>query len=77
MRYEDGQPIEIEKILISTQHKPGVDSETLIKPDLWEHVLHPILPAELFDEKKLSPSRTSSSTRPASSRSAARWATAA
>jgi len=53
IRYENGRPIEVEKILISTQHKPGVDSETLIKPDLWEHVLHPILPAELFDEKKL------------------------
>jgi S-adenosylmethionine synthetase len=53
IRYENGRPIEVEKILISTQHKPGVDSETLIKPDLWEHVLHPILPAELYDEKKL------------------------
>ena len=53
IRYENGRPIEVEKIRISTQHKPGVDSETLIKPDLWEHVLHPILPAELFDEKKL------------------------
>src|SRR5215212_8981301 len=53
IRYENGRPIEIEKVLISTQHKPGVDSQTLIKPDLWEHVVHPILPAELFDEKKL------------------------
>jgi S-adenosylmethionine synthetase len=53
VRYEGGRPIEIEKVLISTQHKPGVDSDTLIKPDLWEHVLHPILPAELYDEKKL------------------------
>jgi S-adenosylmethionine synthetase len=53
VRYESGRPIEIEKILISTQHKPGVDSETLIKPDLWEHVVHPILPSELFNEKKL------------------------
>jgi S-adenosylmethionine synthetase len=53
VRYENNRPIEIEKILISTQHKPGVDSDTLIKPDLWEHVVHPILPAELFDEKKL------------------------
>ena len=40
-------------MLISTQHKDGVDSETLIKPDLWEHVVHPILPGELYDEKKL------------------------
>jgi S-adenosylmethionine synthetase len=53
VRYENGRPIEIVKVLISTQHKPGVDSDTLIKPDLWEHVLHPILPAELYDEKKL------------------------
>src|SRR5881398_1796564 len=53
IRYESGRPIEIEKILISTQHKPGVDSETLIKPDLWEHVVHPVLPSELYDEKKL------------------------
>src|SRR5438045_4221089 len=53
VRYESGRPIEIEKILISTQHKPGVDSESLIKPDLWEHVVHPILPGELYDEKKL------------------------
>ena len=53
MRYENGRPIEIEGVLISTQHKDGVDSQTLIKPDLWEHVVHPILPAELYDEKKL------------------------
>jgi S-adenosylmethionine synthetase len=53
VRYEDGRPVEVEKVLISTQHKPGVDSDTLIKPDLWEHVLRPILPAELYDEKKL------------------------
>ena len=53
VRYENERPIEIEKILISCQHKPGVDCETLIKPDLWEHVVHPILPVELYDEKKL------------------------
>ena len=53
VRYENGRPIEIERVLISTQHKDGVDPETLIKPDLWEHVVHPILPGELYDEKKL------------------------
>jgi S-adenosylmethionine synthetase len=53
VRYENGRPIEIEKILISTQHKDGVDCDTLIRPDLWEHVLHPILPAELYDSAKL------------------------
>ena len=53
IRYENGRPIEIERVLISTQHKDGVDAETLIKPDLWEHVVHPVLPGELYDEKKL------------------------
>ena len=53
VRYRDGRPVEIEKLLISTQHKEGVDAETLIKPDLWEHVVRPILPHELYDEKKL------------------------
>ncbi len=53
VRYENGSPVEIEKLLISTQHRDGVDCDTLIRPDLWEHVLHPILPAELYDERKL------------------------
>src|SRR5580692_1505415 len=53
VRYQDGRPVEIEKILISTQHADGIDAESLIKPDLLEHVLRPVLPAELYDEKKL------------------------
>src|ERR687890_1079191 len=53
VRYVDGKPVEIEKILISTQHKPGVDAQTLIKPDLWEHVVRPILPSSMYDESKL------------------------
>jgi S-adenosylmethionine synthetase len=51
VRYRDGRPVEIEKLLISTQHKEG--AESLIPDDLWEHVVQPILPAELYDEKKL------------------------
>jgi S-adenosylmethionine synthetase len=53
VRYQDGKPVEIEKILISTQHADGIDTETLIKPDLLEHVLRPVLPGDLYDEKKL------------------------
>jgi S-adenosylmethionine synthetase len=57
IRYENGRPIEIEKVLISAQHKDGIDADTLIRPDLWEHVLHPVLPAELYDERKLNTKR--------------------
>ena len=53
VRYEHGRPIEIEKILISTQHRDGVDADSLIRPDLWEHVVRPVVPAELYDERKL------------------------
>src|SRR5436305_4754171 len=52
---EDGgqTPVEIERILISTQHADGCDAETLIKPDLIDRVLRPILPPDLYDEKRL------------------------
>ncbi|MDQ3240213.1 MAG: methionine adenosyltransferase [Actinomycetota bacterium] len=53
VRYEDEEPVEIEKVLISTQHAEGVDSEGRIKPDLWEQVIKPILPADMYDERKL------------------------
>jgi S-adenosylmethionine synthetase len=45
-------PVEIERVLISTQHRDGVDGQTRIKPDLIEHVLGPTLPADLYDEKR-------------------------
>jgi S-adenosylmethionine synthetase len=58
IRYEEDEhgrrrPVEIERVLISTQHRDGLDVETLLKPDLAEHVLHPILPKHLYDEKRL------------------------
>src|SRR3712207_415428 len=42
VRYENNRPVEVVKILISTQHAPRVDSQSLIKPDLWEHVIEPV-----------------------------------
>jgi len=47
VRYRDGKPVAIEKLLISTQHAEGVESH--IADDLWEHVVLPILPGELYD----------------------------
>jgi S-adenosylmethionine synthetase len=46
-------PVEIERVLISTQHAEDIDSETLIKPDLIERVLYPILPRHMYDEARL------------------------
>jgi len=61
VRYEVGEdgiqrPIAIERILISTQHRDGLDAESLIKPDLLEHVVEPVLHADylhLVDDAKL------------------------
>jgi S-adenosylmethionine synthetase len=46
-------PVEIERVLISTQHREGLDADTMIKPDLVDHVLRPILPKDLYDESRL------------------------
>jgi S-adenosylmethionine synthetase len=51
VRYQDGKPVEIVKLLISSQHREG--AESLIKDDLWEHVVEPVLPRELYDAHEL------------------------
>ena len=48
--YEDNRPVELKTVLISTQHQPGVDAETTIKPDLIEQVIRPMLPAQFADD---------------------------
>src|SRR5438034_602007 len=47
------RPVEIERVLISTQHRDGLDCDTLLKPDLIEHVIEPILPKDLYDQRRL------------------------
>jgi S-adenosylmethionine synthetase len=49
--YEDGRPVRLRTVLVSTQHAPGLDPETLIKPDLIEHVIHPLVPPQFAEDK--------------------------
>jgi S-adenosylmethionine synthetase len=51
VRYADGRPVAVEKLLISTQHVEGVEAQ--IPGDLWEHVIVPTIPAELYDAEAL------------------------
>jgi S-adenosylmethionine synthetase len=51
VRYIDGAPVAVEKLLISTQHAEGTESR--LREDLFEHVVRPVLPAELYDEASL------------------------
>ncbi|MBM3677856.1 MAG: methionine adenosyltransferase [Actinobacteria bacterium] len=50
------RPVEIERVVISTQHRDGLDAEAMLKPDLIEHVVEPILHVDypdLFDRARL------------------------
>ena len=48
--YVDGKPDKLTTVLISTQHAPGHDAETLIKPDLIQEVIKPTLPEQFQDD---------------------------
>jgi S-adenosylmethionine synthetase len=50
--HERQVPVEIARLLVSTQHADNVDAET-IKEDVIEHVLRPILDPRLYDERRL------------------------
>ena len=46
VEYENGKPVRLSHVLISTQHQDGVDRDTVIRPDLIEQVIRPIVPAQ-------------------------------
>jgi S-adenosylmethionine synthetase len=50
IRYEDGKPMGIQTIVISAQHQPEIDIETLMEPDLLEYVVKPIVPEVLWSD---------------------------
>ena len=45
VRYEDGRPVHVEKIVVSTQHSEAVEQERL-RADLVQHVIEPVLARE-------------------------------
>lgn len=48
VEYEDGKPVRVHTVLISTQHSPEVDNKT-IERDLREHVIGKVVPSNLMD----------------------------
>lgn len=50
VRYEGGTPVAIENLLISAQHEPEVDIDTLLQPDLMEYVVKPTIPEALWSD---------------------------
>ena len=49
VEYDDDTPVRIEAVVVSTQHAPDVTQEQ-IHADILEHVVRPVLPANMLDE---------------------------
>ena len=48
--YEDGKPVGLKAVLISTQHNEGVDRDADIRPDLIESVIRPTIPERFAND---------------------------
>ena len=48
--YEDDRPVRLATVLISTQHNDGIDRDRMIRPDLIEQVILPIIPEQFADD---------------------------
>jgi S-adenosylmethionine synthetase len=53
VRYENGKPVEIVNVVLASQHAESADLQSVIYPDLLEHVVEPILPKNMYDASKL------------------------
>jgi S-adenosylmethionine synthetase len=42
--YEDGHPTAVTAVVVSTQHRAEIDLDTLLRPDIEEHVIRPLIP---------------------------------
>ena len=49
--YENGIPVRLSTVLISTQHADGTPRDTVIHPDLIEQVIRPVIPAQFQNDK--------------------------
>ena len=48
--YENGKPVRLNNVVVSTQHNAGIDRSHQIEPDLIEHVIRPIIPEQFRDD---------------------------
>ena len=48
--YENGRPVRLRTVLVSTQHSDGIDRDRMIRPDLIEQVIEPVIPEQFRDD---------------------------
>ena len=51
VEYDDGKPVRVDTVVVSSQHSPEVELET-IRKDIIENVIKPVVPAELLVDTK-------------------------
>jgi S-adenosylmethionine synthetase len=49
-QYENGKPVALDTVLISTQHQDGIDRDSVIRPDLIEQVIRRVVPEQFADD---------------------------
>lgn len=48
--YEDDRPVRLKTVLVSTQHNDGIDRDSMIRPDLIDEVIRPVIPEQFSDD---------------------------
>ena len=48
--YEDDRPVRLRTVLVSTQHNDGIDRDRMIRPDLIEQGITPVIPEQFADD---------------------------
>jgi len=48
--YEDDRPVRLATVLVSTQHDAGIDRDNMIRPDLIEQIIKPVIPEQFADD---------------------------
>ena len=48
--YEGNRPVRLHTVLVSTQHNDGIDRDSMIRPDLVEQVIRPVIPEAFSDD---------------------------
>src|SRR4051794_33022274 len=53
IEYVDDKPVRLDTVVLSSQHAPDIDLDTLLAPDIQEHVVEPVLSAAGLTESGL------------------------
>jgi len=48
--YENNVPVRLTEVVVSTQHNDGIDRDRMIRPDLIDQVIKPVIPAQFADD---------------------------